>query len=121
LSAITLGSKSFVLRALLPSADRLQLDSGNGKLRRLEQVMTAMGQLSAWGNLRSGGRQGSAITDEWIDFGKRGDWGRPLLEYAQAYAHQVLADWQEFSAAYDSGLLPGASPVKQQRATASSR
>ena len=121
LSAVTLGSKSFVLRELLPSDDRLQLESGNGKLRRLEQVMTAMGQLVAWGNLRSGGRQGSAITDEWIDFGKRGDWGRPLLEYAQAYGHQVLADWQEFSAAYDSGLLPGASPVKQQRATASSR
>ena len=66
------------------------------KLRRLEKVMHAMGKVMAWAHLRSGGRQGSAIADEWIAFAARGDWRSPLLEYADGYARQVVTDWNEF-------------------------
>ncbi|HEY8097663.1 MAG TPA: DUF2252 domain-containing protein [Methylobacter sp.] len=96
LNAVQIGKRSYVMRELLPDSDRLQLELWNGKLRRLENVMHAMGKVMAWDHLRSGGRQGSAIADEWISFAARSDWRSPLLEYADDYALQVVTDWNEF-------------------------
>lgn len=105
LAAATIGERSYVLKELLPSQDRLALNLWNGKLRRLEGVMRTMGEIVAWAHLRSSGRQGSATADEWIAFGNTANtWRSPLLDYAQAYAQQVSRDWQEFSADYRSTL-----------------
>lgn len=106
LSAITIGERSYVLKELLPSQDRLVLERWNGKLRRLEGVMQTMGQVVAWGHLRSGGRQGSANADDWIDFGRSApSWRNSLLEYAQTYAQKVSQDWQVFADDYKSGFM----------------
>ena len=96
LNAVQIGNRSYVMRELLPDSDRLHLELWNGKLRRLEKVMHAMGKVVAWDQLRSSGRQGSAIADEWIAFAARSDWRTPLLEYADGYAIQVVNDWNEF-------------------------
>lgn len=96
LTPVTITDRSYVLRELLPNQDRLVLSPWNGKLRRLEKVLATMGKVVAWNNLRSGGRQGSAIADEWIDFGQREEWIEPLLGYARHYANQVEEDWQIF-------------------------
>ena len=97
LNAVQIGHRSYVMRELLPDSDRLHLESWNGKLRRLEKVMLAMGKVVAWAHLRSGGRQGSAITDDWIAFADRSnDWRNPLLEYGINYAEQVVTDWKAF-------------------------
>jgi uncharacterized protein (DUF2252 family) len=98
LNAVRIGERSYVLSELLPSEDRLRLELWNGKLRRLERVMDAMGRVVAWSHLRSGGRQGSAIADEWLAFAARSDWRPPLLEYADGYARQVVVDWNAFCA-----------------------
>jgi len=103
LAAATIGKRAYVLKELLPSQDRLALERWNGKLRRLQGVLQTMGELVAWAQLRSGGRQGSATADEWLAFGAAADsWRAPLLDYAQAYAQQVRQDWQDFSAGYRS-------------------
>jgi uncharacterized protein (DUF2252 family) len=96
LNAVQIGNRSYVMRELLPDSDRLQLELWDGKLRRLEKVMHAMGKIMSWDHLRSGGRQGSAITDEWIEFAARSNWRSPLLEYVNSYALQVVSDWNEF-------------------------
>lgn len=106
LSALSIGDRSYVLKELLPSQDRLALEHWNGKLRRLEGVMQTMGQVVAWAHLRSGGRQGSANTDEWIAFGESASsWRTSLLAYAQTYAQKVIKDWQEFATEYKSGSV----------------
>lgn len=97
LAPVSIGDRSYVLRELLPSQDRLVLAGWNGKLRRLEKVLSTMGRIVAWNNLRSGGRQGSAIADEWVDFGQREEWTEPLLAYARQYARQVVNDWRAFT------------------------
>ena len=96
LKAVQIEKRSFVMRELQPDSDRLQLELWNGKIRRLEKVMFSMGKVMAWAHLRSGSRQGSATTDEWIAFATRSDWRKPLLEYAESYAVQVVSDWDEF-------------------------
>lgn len=105
LSMLEIDGRSFVLKELMPTQDRLSLEHWHGKFRRLEKLMRTMGELVAWSHLRSGGRQGSAIADQWIEFGSRSDWQRPLCDYAVEYSQQVLGDWRQFAEAFDHGHL----------------
>lgn len=57
LDAVAFDGQSFLLKELQPTQDRLSFKQSN--VNRLEKVMTTMGNVVAWGQLRSGGRQGS--------------------------------------------------------------
>jgi len=101
LSAVTFGDQPFLFKGLQPTQDRLALEGWGGKLKRLEQVIRSMGQIVAWSHLRSGGRSGSAIADEWIVFGDRRDWQAPLLKVATSQAAKIGSDWEKYSREYD--------------------
>ncbi|NWJ45824.1 MAG: DUF2252 family protein [Chloroflexi bacterium] len=103
LQAVAIGEKSYLMRELQPTQDRVNLTLCNGKLRRLEKVANQMVQLVAWGQLRSGGRQGSASADEMIEFAASNKWVKPLLEYATAYALKVQSDYAIYKIAYNQG------------------
>jgi uncharacterized protein (DUF2252 family) len=105
LHAVDFNQRPYVLRSLQPSEDRVALSDWDGKLPRLEAVVNNMAELSAWAQLRSGGRQGSAIADELIAFGGRKDWQMPLVELAVQCEAQVIEDWKTYCAAYDSGAF----------------
>jgi uncharacterized protein (DUF2252 family) len=96
LHGVMIEGESYVLRELQPTQDKLSLDQWQGKKSRLENVLRAMGRITAWGQLRSGGRDGSAIADDLIAFGRSTDWHQPLLDYAQTYAQRVEADYDVF-------------------------
>lgn len=101
MSPVLFQDKPFVFKGLQPTQDRLALEGWNGKLKRLEQVISSMGEVIAWSHLRSGGHQGSAIADEWIAFGEQNTWQAPLLHYATRYATKIDADWKKYCVAYD--------------------
>lgn len=101
LSAVTFDSQPFLFKGLQPTADRLALSGWNGKLKRLEQVVRSMGEIVAWSHLRSSGRSGSAIADEWMDFGRRQDWQARLLKLARKQAEKNGSDWKKYSREYD--------------------
>ena len=103
LHAVDFNQRSYVLRSLQPSEDRVALGDWDGKLPRLEEVVNSMAQLSAWAHLRSGGRQHSSIADELIAFGNRKDWQLPLIDVATQCETQVTADWKAYCEAYDRG------------------
>jgi uncharacterized protein (DUF2252 family) len=111
LHAVEFNKGSYVLRSLQPSEDRLALGNWNGKLPRLETVVNNMAELSAWAQLRSGGRQGSAIADELIEFGCSKNWQMPLIELAGQCEAQVEADRRAYCEAYDRGVF-GAQPKR---------
>lgn len=106
LQAVGSARASFVLRELQPTEDRLHLPQSAGKLADLEAVVGTMGQLAAWGQLRSSGRQGSAVADELMAFAHRHGWRGRVLKYAESYGHRVQRDWRAFRAAMDDGALP---------------
>ena len=56
------------------------------------------GALVGWGQLRSTGRQGSAIADDLIEFCAAPEWQDNLLRYAKEYAVQVESDYKKFCA-----------------------
>lgn len=104
LQPVVMGKKAYILRGLQPSEDRVALDGGSGrKLRRLAAVLRTMGELAAWDQLRSSGRDGSANADALIDFGQDPRWHPTLLALAEHCADQVRQDWQTYAAAYDAG------------------
>ncbi|MFM6133986.1 MAG: DUF2252 family protein, partial [Sphaerospermopsis kisseleviana] len=96
LEAINDGDKSYVLRELQPEQDEVILQAWDKKLRRLEKLIQTMAEVTAWDQLRSSGRQGSAIADELINFGECSEWHSSIIEYARNYSQKVSQDFQEF-------------------------
>lgn len=105
LHAVTFNGRPYVLRGLQPSEDRVALANWGSLLPRLEGVVNTMAELCAWAQLRSGGRQGSAIADEMIAFGEKTDWQMPLIELALQCEKQVQDDWRAYCEAYDGGVF----------------
>lgn len=104
LNALHDGEKSYILRELQPTADRIDLV--NCKPKALTKALTTMAEVTAWSHLRGGGRQGSAIADAMIEFaGQSSQWQGPLLDYARDRAQQVTTDFQTFRAAWNAGGL----------------
>ncbi|MBV8036522.1 DUF2252 family protein [Roseateles sp.] len=110
LHAVSWNGKPFVLRALQPSEDRVDLAAltqrgGPG----LRHCLLTMGRLMAWAQLRSAGRQGSATADELVDFGRRGQapgkWRDRLVHAALDTAVQVREDAAVFNQAFDDGAF----------------
>jgi uncharacterized protein (DUF2252 family) len=98
LHAVKSDGSSFVVRELQPTQDRLRLESANTDVARLRNAMTAMAQLTAWGALRAGGRQGSATIDDLLRFAAERRWEAEVLDAARRVAAQTLTDWKEFRA-----------------------
>ena len=92
--------RSYVLRSLLPSQDRVSLDPKHTDTQALTQALRDMGRLAAWAHLRASGRQGAANADALIAFGlQRKAWAGELMDVAEACAVQVRADWRAWAAA----------------------
>ena len=104
LSAVIIGERSYVLRELLPSQDRLRISQWNGKLSSLEDLMNCMGKIVAWGHLRGGGHEGAANVEEYIAYATKSDWREPLLKYAFDYSVHVKSDWTAFREGCERGL-----------------
>ncbi len=99
-----LGKRAYLLRELQPTEDRVTLDAARSGVPALREVLATMGHIVDSAQLRSSGRDGSAITDALIDFGAA-RWRKALLAAAEACAGQLRADWQTFCAAYDDGVF----------------
>jgi uncharacterized protein (DUF2252 family) len=107
LHALTIDHTPFVLRELQPSQDKVNVTQLRGKPKRLTKLIETMAQVTAWGQLRSSGRQGSAIADQLIDFAQApNQWQPDWLDYAQTYAQQVIIDHQTFQSAHPIDLTP---------------
>lgn len=105
LQPLHMNGHSLVLRHLQPSEDRVTLDRSAQSLKSMEQVLRTMGRMVAWGQLRSAGRQGSAIADELIAHAHDRRWRQPLLDASRARAAEVEADWKTYREAYDDGVF----------------
>ncbi|MBY0233886.1 MAG: DUF2252 domain-containing protein, partial [Burkholderiaceae bacterium] len=106
LQPVRFKQQAFVLRALQPTEDRVALRAAQLKTGELATLVENFGQLLAWAQLRSAGREGSATADALIAFGQaRSQWQPALLKAAQACAEQALRDAEQFNQAYDQGAF----------------
>jgi uncharacterized protein (DUF2252 family) len=103
LRAVRAGERSYILRELQPSEDRLDLTSMTPT--GFEGVMETTGALVAWAQLRASGRNGAAGPDLLIDHVREGRWQRAAAEYAAMYAKRVQRDRREFRTAWKDGFF----------------
>ena len=111
LQPIRVGKRAYVLRDLQPTSDRISLDVGRSGFDAVRGGIAEMGRILASAQLRSGGRDGSAIADALIAFGQ-GAWRTALLGAARESAGQVEKDWAAYCTAYDDGAFGEAGGAK---------
>ena len=99
------GKRSYVLRALQPSEDRVTLDGSRQTPGELTGALELMASCTAWGHLRGAGRDNSASPQELVDYGLSRRRRGALVRAADELARKVRRDWRNFAEAYDDGLL----------------
>lgn len=97
LCAVRMERKSWLMHELMPTTDRLNIDSGRDDVAGLTNAFRTLGEVVAWGNIRAEGWRGSAGAEELIEFGNRRGWAADLLEVARDRARCTLEQWREFS------------------------
>lgn len=105
LSSIEMDGKWFLLKELQSYDDKMDLTLCKGKVNLLEEVLHTFVELIAWSQIRSSGRQSSAIADELIDFSNQNEWKKAIEDYVFTYAVKVKNDYKEFLEAHKSGFF----------------
>ena len=105
LHPVMFDGQAYVLRGLQPSEDRISLDHASQSMVDLKLSIETMGKIVAWSQLRSSGREGSAIADELIRFGLDTAWCAPLLSASEDCAQQIGKDSAAFNRAFDDGVF----------------
>ena len=101
LKAVHVDGKSYLIKALQPSQDRLDLSQWNGKLNVLDNIFDTMAEVSAWGHLRNAGYLGAASREALMQFGHQvAEWKAPALALAKQAAKQTIKQWQAYKKDY---------------------
>ena len=104
LRSINIHNNSYVLREYQSCEDKINYCLLKGNVKKFRKVVGTMAQVTAWGQLQSGGRQGAAITDELIAFAlNQKQWQNNLFQFTKAMEKTVKDDYQLFCKAYDEG------------------
>jgi uncharacterized protein (DUF2252 family) len=104
LSSVNFKNDPYVLKQMQPIADKINFEALKDNLDAIVKVAADMAVLTASAQLRSGGRQGSAIADELMAFGADKEWHKPIINYGRQYATQVKKDYNEFVAGMANGI-----------------
>lgn len=92
--------ESYVIQEMQPTEDRINFELIKDRYEDIRSVIEDMAILTASSQLRSSGRQGSAIADKLIEFGSSDHWQGPVLDYSKQYAGKVKDDYQQYLLAY---------------------
>ena len=105
LGAASFRGDSYVLQEMQPTEDTINFELIKDRYRDIYQVIDDMAILSASSQLRSSGRQGSAIADKLIALGQDANWQDAILHYSQSYAKQVKKDYMQYMTDYKAGKI----------------
>ena len=105
LQPLHMSGRPFVLKELQPIEQRVNLAAWKDKPGRLVTLVENMGELTAWGQLRTASWRGSAEREALSDFGTRDAWPDDMLELARQRSQVISGYWKEYCSAYDAGLF----------------
>jgi len=104
LDITNIDDRFFVLKELQPVEDKIKFDSLAKNFTKITQVIEDLASLTAWAQLRSGGRKGSAITDELIDFANQ-DWQDDLLKFCDTMIDNIKNDYNTYCTSFNEGFF----------------
>ncbi len=105
LSTTIFEQRPYVIQEMQPTKDSIDFTLLRKDYRGMIQVIGDMAMLTASSQIRTASRQGAAIADELISFGKSPDWITPVLDYARGYAATVIRQYRQFKSDFENGLL----------------
>jgi len=103
LGAVGAATRSYVIKELQPTADRIHLESLVTQKRALGDVVRAMAEVAAWAQLRGAARFGADTADALAQFALKAGWRKDVLQAARDATARTLQQWQEFSSDPDHG------------------
>ena len=106
LGSVGIGKRSYLIKELQPSADRVNLAALGGKSGALNEVVRTMAETTAWAHLRSCGRFATDSVDALAGFAKSAQWRSQITACAHAAKAVVLQQWHDYSADYDADPNP---------------
>jgi uncharacterized protein (DUF2252 family) len=113
LSTIIYKGFPYMVEEIQPTSDKINFKLVKKDYRAMCRVVSDMAILAASSQIRSSGRTGSAITDEFIAFGRRKDWQPDVLEYSRKYSYTIKEYYAAYLRDYKKGLTK---PIKTQAA-----
>lgn len=99
LSAVRFQGHPCVLKGLQPAEDRVAIGEWGKKLDNLRNVVSTMGSILAWDQLRASGRGGAANADALVDFASGEAWTAAILDAAEAMTKTTREQWDVFRTA----------------------
>ena len=113
LNAAIFKDECYVIKEMQPAADKIDFLLIKDKYKYIARVIEDMALLTASAQLRSSGRQGSAIADDLIAFGKDVHWQQSVIDYASAYAKQVKKDFSNYLKDFKKGIFVNVNDYKK--------
>ena len=111
MAAIEFDDRSYLLRELQPTQDKITLKTGAVDRAQLEKLVDTMARVTASAHLHGSGKLGAAITQDLIDYGHNLAWQQDVLSYASSYAGQVQLDYQAFCEATEGLFIANPSAL----------
>jgi uncharacterized protein (DUF2252 family) len=105
LSSLPLDGCDFLVQEMQPAEDKITFDLVRDRPRDLEEIICTMASLTASAQLRSSGRQQSAVADELIGFGEDASWQQPLFDLAMEQARQTSSYYHQYLEDHRSGFF----------------
>ncbi len=118
LGSIGIGERSYVIKELQPTADRVNRQDLKAKSDQLEDFIQTMAEVTAWAHLRGAARFGADNVDALSTFAMDTAWKDALLAHAQLSANLVVQQWQAYVIDFDNGDVPNQLPNKLRRVKA---
>ncbi len=100
LSHTVFEDEPYLIQEMQPVKDSINFGLIKDRYRDIYQVVYDMAVLTASAQLRSSGRQGSAIADELITFGNDDSWQEGVLTYATRYAEKMEQYYKDYRKAW---------------------
>lgn len=92
--------KSYVVKSLQPTADRVSLGSGKNVVANLDDALQTMARVAAWCHLRGCGRHGTDLVGAVQDYAAGTAWRKSALKLASHATKTSLKQWTEFAEDY---------------------
>ena len=89
--------KSYVVKSLQPTADRVALGSGKNVVANLDDALQTMARVAAWCHLRGCGRHGTDLVERVQDYAAGTAWRKSALKLAAHGRDVSLRQWAEFA------------------------
>ena len=105
LSTMFYNDNQYIVEEIQPTRDKINFKLVKKDYRNMCRVIIDMAVLTASSQLRSAGRKGSSLPEDFMEFGRDKAWQQEVLNYTMRYSHVFKGDFENYKKDYIKGHL----------------